>query len=62
MSSMASNVISAPLLETLRIIAIVILLMMVIEFLELKHGYEIRRKITVKLHEKRNKDRWRNLR
>jgi len=62
MSSEASKVISAPLLETLRIIAMVILLMMVIEFLELKHGYELRRKITAKLHEKRNNDRWRNLR
>jgi hypothetical protein len=61
MPSEASQVISNPLLEMLRIIAMVILLMMVIEFLALKHDYEIRRKITAKLHEKRNKDRWRNL-
>lgn len=53
MPSESSQVISNPLLETLRIIAMVILLMMVIEFLELKHDYEIRRKITAKLHGKK---------
>ena len=61
MSSEASQVISNRLLETLRGIAMVILLMMVIAFLKSEHDYEIRRKITAKLHEKRNKDRWRNL-
>jgi hypothetical protein len=58
MSSEASQVISNRLLETLRVIAVVILLMMVIAFLKSEHDYEFRREITVKLHEKGNKDRW----
>jgi hypothetical protein len=53
MYSEASQVISNPFLERLRIIEMVISLIMVIGFLELKHDYEIRRKITAKLHEKR---------
>jgi len=47
-------------LETLRIILRFILLMMVVEFSELKHKDEIRRKITAKPYEKGNKDGWRD--
>jgi len=62
MHSEASQTISNCFLETLGTMATDILLMMVIEFSEIKHDYKIRRKITVKQHEKRNNDRWRNFR
>jgi hypothetical protein len=61
MISEASQVISNRLLETLRVIAMGILLMMVIAFLKSKYDYEIGSEITVKLRSKGNEDRWRNL-
>ena len=52
MHSEASQVIWNPFLETLRIITTDILLM-ITEFSELKYDYEIKRKITAKLHKER---------
>jgi len=57
MYSEASQVISSLLLEMFKTIATDILLIMS-EFSELKHDYEIRRKITAKQYEKRNNGRW----
>jgi len=52
MHSEASQTISNCFLETLRIITTDILLM-ITKFSEIKHDYEIKRKITAKLHKER---------
>jgi hypothetical protein len=56
----ASQAISNPFPETLRIIAKVISLIMVIGFLESKHYYEISRK-SLQNYMKKEEHRWRNL-
>ena len=59
MSWEASQVVSNPLFETLRIIVVVHLLMRVIGFSELIHDYGVRRKISAKLYEVGSKNWWR---